>query len=98
MVKPNVYVLGGKPELIITPTDLEGNFFIPSETRLSIKQPDGVIITYSGGDLTIVPSGYMFIDYRPPTRGWYEYESWVKDGNGREDTARNGFEVIDTVY
>lgn len=97
MVRPNVYVLGGKPELIVTTTDLNGIAFVPSLLRLSIKQPDNTIITYSGGDLTVA-SGYMFIDFRPPTIGWYEYETWVRDSGGREDTATNGFEVIDRVY
>jgi hypothetical protein len=97
MVRYNVYVLGGKPEIDLTFTDTDDEAFAPSESRLSIKQPDGVIVTYSGGDMTLA-SGYMFVLYRPPTIGWYEYEGWGKDGNGREIASTNGFEVIDRVY
>jgi len=96
-INPNVYVLGGKPEIDITPLDLNNNFFQPTLMRLSIKQPDGVIVTYSGADLTLA-SGYYFTLYRPPVIGWYEYETWARDGIGREATATNGFEVIDRVY
>lgn len=99
--KPNVYILGGKPEIDLTTTDINGDPMIPVLSRLSIKQPDGQIITYSGGDFTIA-SGYQFmyqyILYRPPTIGWYEYEGWVSDGAGREDAATRGFEVKDRVY
>lgn len=96
-IKPNVYVLGGTPEIDVTPIDQDGLFFAPISMRLSIKQPDGAIITYSGSDLTTA-SGYYYVLYRPPTIGWYEYEGWVRDGAGREDTATNGFDVIDNVY
>lgn len=95
--KPNRYVLGAKPELDITPTDLDGVFFVPNESRLSVKQPDGVIVTYSGIDMTVVVSGYLYVLYQPPIVGWYEYEAWVKDGSGREATQTNGFDVIDRV-
>ena len=97
MVAPNVYVLGGKPEIVIETYDIAGALFIPSLVRLSIKQPDGVIVTLSGAELS-TGSGYLFYDYRPPTIGWYEYETWVRDPADREDTATNGFEVIDRVY
>lgn len=97
MTAPNRYVLGGTPEIDVTTTDQNGITFVPVAMRLSIKQPDGVIITLSGGDLTIA-SGYMYYLYRPLTIGWYEYESWVRDGTGREDTATNGFDVYDRVY
>lgn len=95
--KPNVYVLGGKPELILTPLDLDGNFFIPTEARLSIKEPDGTIFTVSGSDLT-VGSGYLYYTFHPEQIGWYEYEGWVKDGTGREDTDTHGFDVTDRVF
>lgn len=95
--KPNVYVLGGKPELLLTTTDRNGNAFIPAESRLSVKAPDGTIVTYSGADMTQA-SGYLFYQYHPETVGWYEYEGWVKDPSGREDAATQGFEVIDNVY
>lgn len=97
MTKPNVYVLGGKPEILLVPKDLNDTFFEYSEARLSIKEPTGTIITVSGSDLTLA-SGYYYYSYRPPVIGWYEYEAWVKDGAGREDTATNGFEVTDRVY
>lgn len=96
-IKPNVYILGGVPEIDLNTIDNQGVAFIPSESRLSIKQPDGVIITVSGDGLSIA-SGYMYYLYRPPTIGWYEYEGWVKDNSGREDTETNGFEVTDRVY
>lgn len=95
--KPSVYVLGGKPEIDLTPTDLNGVFFVPTESRLSIKDPTGAITTYSGGDL-ILASGYLYVLYHPTVIGWYEYEAWIKDGFGREDTDSRGFEVIDSVY
>lgn len=50
IVRPNVYVLGGTPEIDITPKDQGGVFFTPSLLRLSIKQPDGGIVTLSGGN------------------------------------------------
>ena len=97
MAKPNVYVLGAVPEIDVVPKDLDGIFFVPNESRVSVKEPDGDVITYSGGDLTLA-SGYLFILYRPEQIGWYEYETWVKDGTGREATDTNGFDVIDRVY
>lgn len=97
MVNPNVYILGGKPELAITPTDEDGEFFTPSLMRLSIKEPDGDIITLSGADLTPA-SGFYYYRYNPETIGWYEYEGWVRDSAGREVASTNGFEVTDRVY
>lgn len=95
--KYNTYVLGGTPEIDLTVYDTNNTKFIPPESRLSIKTPAGAIITYSGGDMS-QGSGYLYIYYRPPVIGWYEYESWAKDGAGRETTATNGFEVVDRVY
>lgn len=97
MARANRYVLGGKPEISITPKDQDGVFFIPLLIRLSIKEPDGDIITVSGADLTLA-SGYYFYRYHPETVGWYEYESWVRDPEGREITETKGFEVYDRVY
>lgn len=94
----NRYVLGAKPRIKILPVDTEGIIFIPSEIRLSIKEPTGNITTYSGADLITASGGYLYTLYSPATVGWYQYESWVKDGNGLEDTATNGFEVYDDVY
>lgn len=93
----NTYVLGGTPEIDLTAYDKNNNTFTPTEARLSIKQPDGAIVTYSGGDLT-QGSGFLYLLYRPPVIGWYEYEGWVKDPNGREVSSTNGFDVIDRVY
>jgi len=101
--KYNTYVLGGNPELDVTAYDTDNHPFIPNEVRLSVKDPTGLITTISGGinnppsDL-IQASGYMYYLYRPPVIGWYEYESWVKDGSGRETTATNGFEIVDRLY
>lgn len=98
VAKPNVYVLGSKPELDLAFTTTAGAPFEPSESRLSIKQPDGEIITVSGGGDLVYASGHLTYLYRPPTIGWYEYEGWGKDGTGREVANTNGFEVIDRVY
>lgn len=103
MSKPNEYVLGGTIELDVTVYDTKKVPFIPNEARISVKEPTGTILTYSGG-LNVVggelvpASGYLYILYRPPIIGWYEYESWAKDGTGREPTSTNGFEIIDRVY
>lgn len=97
MVKPHRYVLGTTPELALTPIDTDGENFIPTESRLSIKEPTGTIITYSGGELT-QGSGYLFTIYRPPLIGFYEYEGWVKDGSGREIASTASFEVYDRLY
>lgn len=97
MTKPNVWELGSTPDIIIVPNDQNGEFFEPSEMRLSIKAPSGVITTISGAEL-ILASGYYYYEYQPETRGWYEYESWVKDAAGRQITKSNGFEIIDNVY
>jgi len=97
MAVPNVYVLGSIPRLKLTPLTEESEPFTPIEVRLSVKQPDGEIITYSGGDLT-QGSGYLFVLYRPPAIGWYEYEGWAKDGLEQEVANTKGFEVVDRVY
>lgn len=97
--KPNVYVLGGKPNIKLTTDDVNGNNIIPVEARLSIKEPDGDIVTYSGEDMSMgVASGYLYYRYHPQTIGWYEYEGWVRDANGNEDASTKGFEVVDRVF
>jgi hypothetical protein len=96
MVKPNEYILGGTPEIDITPKDQDDIFFVPTEARLSIKEPTGTITTVSGGDL-VLASGYLYYLYHPLEIGWYEYESWVKDNSGREVVKTNGFEVTDRL-
>jgi hypothetical protein len=96
--KPNVYVLGGKPDLILTTEDINGNAIIPLEARLTVKDPSGDFLTVSGADMTAVTSGYLFYRYHPQEVGWYEYEGWVRDANGNEDASTRGFEVIDRVY
>ncbi len=103
MTKPNTYVLGGTIELDLTVYDTNNHPFIPNEGRITVKDPTGVMTTYSGGVTNTSPdlitaSGYLYTLYRPPVIGWYEYESWAKDGTGREPTTTNGFEIIDRVY
>jgi hypothetical protein len=95
---PSKYTLGGTVDLLLTPYDTNNIVFDPIESRLSIKQPDGVIITVSGDILTYVTSGYLFYTYRPPTVGWYEYEGWVKDTTGREIAKTKGFDITDRLY
>lgn len=97
MAIPNTYVLGSVPEIDLTTKNLDGTIMVPVESRVSFKQPNGTIVTYSGGAMTAA-SGYQYVLYRPPTIGWYEYEGWVKDSSGREIVKTNGFEVIDRVY
>lgn len=97
MTKPNRYVLGSSPEIDLTFTDENGDSFTPVEIRLSIKEPTGTIVTYSGGDLT-AGSGYLYVVYRPPVVGYYPYEGWGIDGAGREIASTASFEVFDKVY
>jgi hypothetical protein len=97
MVNTNVYILGGSPELKLEFYDQNGDAMVPSEVRLSIKDPTGEIITYSGAELTPV-SGYLYYIYHPTVIGWHEYEGWGKDGTGREIAQTNGFEVVDRLY
>lgn len=89
---PNVYELGGTPELRLNFYDENGKEFIPIESRLSIEEPGGNIVTLSGGDLTTA-SGYLYYLYHPQVKGWYEYKGWGKDGTGREIAMAKGFEV-----
>jgi hypothetical protein len=97
MVNPNVYVLGGSPELRLEFFDQQGEPMVPNESRLSVKSPEGNIVTYSGADLSSA-SGYLYYIYHPSIIGWYEYEGWGKDGTGREIAQTNGFEVVDRLY
>lgn len=92
----NEYELGGIVEIDITPTDQDDVFFEPTESRLTIQNPTGALFTVSGGDLTAA-SGYYFYLYRPPYKGFYAYETWIKDGTGREIVTAHGFEILDTV-
>jgi hypothetical protein len=95
---PNDYNLGGTVDLLLTPYDTNDIVFDPIEARLSIKSPDGDILTVSGDDMTYVTSGYLFYTYKPELIGWYEYEGWVKDNTGREIAKTKGFEITDRVY
>ena len=97
MTAPHRYVLGGNEEIFFTPKDQDGIFFVPSEMRLSIEDPQGVIFTVSGAGLTTA-SGYLSYLYKPVLKGWHQYEVWVKDGNGREKVETAGFEVYDKVF
>lgn len=100
IVKPNEYILGGTEQLRAKFENEEGYAITPTEFRISVKEPSGDIITVSGGGL--VPhttlSGVFYYLYRPPVVGWYEYESWGKDGNGNEVVETNGFEVTDRLF
>jgi hypothetical protein len=96
LVRPNEYNLGSTVEIDTYPTDLDDNFFVPQESRLSIKEPDGDLITVSGDGLTTA-SGYMYYLYKPEQIGWFQYEFWHKEGD-RETAKTNGFEVTDRVY
>lgn len=100
MTKPNEYILGGTVAVRAKFTDDAGTGVTPIEMRISVKEPSGTILTVSGGDLTpfATISGMFFFMYRPPTIGWYEYESWGKDGNGNEVVQTNGFEIVDRLY
>ena len=96
MARPNEYNLGGNVDILSTPTDLQDVFFVPQESRLSIKEPSGTIITVSGADITVA-SGYMVYEYKPPTVGWYQYEWWHREDT-KEVVKTLGFEVTDKVY
>lgn len=93
----NRYVLGSKPRLKLTPVDTNGIFFVPSESRISVKEPVGTITTYSGIDMTLA-SGYYYVIYTPLYKGLYAYEGWVRDSSGLEDASTKRFEVYDEVY
>jgi hypothetical protein len=99
LTKPNEYVLGGTIALRAKFTNDAGTGVTPSEARISVKEPSGTVLTISGGELTpsTTISGMSFYMYRPPTVGWFEYESWGKDGNGNEVVQTNGFEIIDRI-
>ena len=96
--KPNRYVLGTTPRLKVTPKDQDGIFFTPTLSRLSVKHPDGTIYTYSGADLTTASGYFYYVFPLADHIGWYEYEGWVRDGNGLEKAETNGFEIYDNVY
>lgn len=98
MVKPHVYELGSSPELILAFTDTNDDSFFPSEVRLTIEQPDGVLFTVSGADLDVTTiSGSMTYVYTPTMAGWYSVEGWGKDGADRQITKAHGFEVSNII-
>lgn len=94
---PNKYNLGGTVDLLLTAYDHNDLVFTPVESRLSVKSPDGNIFTVSGAGLSTA-SGYLYYTYRPLLIGWYEYEGWVKDANGREIVVTKGFDITDRLY
>ena len=94
---PNKYNLGGTVDLLLTAYDHNDQVFTPIESRISVKGPDGVILTVSGDGLSTA-SGYQFITYRPLAVGWYEYEGWAKDSEGREIVQTKGFDITDRLY
>jgi hypothetical protein len=95
---PSKYTLGGTIEIDLTTYDTNNIVFIPSESRLSVKDPVGAILTVSGDAFTATSGSMQFYIYRPPYTGWYEYEIWVKDNSGREVVKSRGFDVVDRVY
>lgn len=97
MTAINRYVLGGNEEIYFTPKDQDGIFFVPSEMRLSVEDPQGVIYTVSGGNV-IQASGYFSLIYKPVLKGRHQYEVWVKDASGREKVETAGFEIYDKVF
>lgn len=93
-------VLGGTIKVRAKFTNPEGIGITPIESRISVKAPTGDITTVSG-DLLIphtTISGMFYFVYRPPVIGWYEYESWGKDGNDNERVETSGFEITDRLY
>ena len=102
MTKPSVYTLGGKVQIDLITLDTNGIGFMPSLARLSIQDPEGAVVTFSGGVGVVggelsTASGYLYYLYRPLTIGWYQYEEWSADATGREGTFTNGFDVGDIV-
>lgn len=95
---PGKYNLGGTVEIDLTAYDTSNIVFIPTETRLSIKEPTGNIVTVSGTALITTSGNMQFYIYRPPFTGWFAYECWVKDNSGREVVKSSGFEVVDVVF
>jgi hypothetical protein len=95
---PSKYTLGGTVELRLTSYDTDNVIFTPTESRLSIKEPTGNIVTVSGDQLLTASGGYLYHIYRPPIVGWYEYEGWVKDNSGREIVKPKGFDIVDRLY
>jgi hypothetical protein len=100
MARPDEFVLGGTQRIRAKFTDDYVYGVTPLEMRISLKDPLGEILTVSGGDLLVdtTTSGQFYFVYRPPLVGWYEYESWGKDGNGNEVVETAGFEIVDRLY
>lgn len=96
MTRPNRYVLGSTVEISSEPEDTTGVFFVPQESRLSIEEPDGNIITVSGAGLTVA-SGFLYYLYKTEVTGWVQYEYWHKE-DVRESVETSGFEVYDRVF
>jgi len=95
---PNKYNLGGTIEIDLTTYDTSSIAFIPTESRLSIKDPTGTILTVSGTSFTTASGNMQYYIYRPPFTGWYAYEVWAKDNSGREIVKAKGFEINDVVF
>jgi hypothetical protein len=96
MTKPNSYIKGGNIELKVATIDSNGEAFTPTLVRLSVRPPSGTVVTYSGGDLS-AGTGYLYRLYTPTTSGYYTYEGWVQDEDGREGMDANGFYVSDRI-
>jgi hypothetical protein len=96
MSKPNVYILGAHPKITLVTVDENGDAVLPTEARLSIQLPDQTVVTVSGAGM-VNNTTYLSYVYTPQLAGWYEYEAWVKDTNGRESAAEHGFTIVDRV-
>jgi hypothetical protein len=94
--RPNQYVLGARPRITLATVDQDGATVMPTEARLSILRPDQVVVTVSGAQMTNMTT-YLAYDYTPTTSGFYQYESWCKDTNGREAAAQHAFMVTNRV-
>jgi hypothetical protein len=95
---PSKYTLGGTVELRLTAYDVDNIVFTPTESRLSVKEPTGSIVTVSGDTILTASGGYLYHIYRPSIVGWHEFEGWVKDNSGREIVKSKGFDIVDRLY
>lgn len=96
MAKPNIWNVGDTVEVFDKTYDLDGIYFVPIESRISMAWPDGTVTTVSGGAM-ITASGEMYYPFKINAVGWHEYEVAVKDASGREKVLSGGFEAVDQV-
>lgn len=96
MPKSNIYVLGSRPELMLTATDTDGDTFIPELARITITKPDETTITVSGGDMTTDGDSLAYF-YEPDQIGWFSWLGWIQDDSGREIAELSGFQVVENT-